>query len=261
MSVSASAAGRGEVDGQDPDGLHGVGVHRDAVLVGDGGQLARPGSPCRPRCSPTSPTPAPPARVRRRARRAASPGAPGPARRRAAARPARPRARRATRPTSSTAWCSIAETSTRVRRGSAARRAQYRPLTARLSLSVPPVVSTTSDGRAPTAAAMRSRDSSTSRRERRPAECSDDALPVARAPRPSPRRPRAASAWWRRDRGRSSVKVRSRIPRRPVGCAGVIQGRRRGTAGPHRLERCPRPRGSSRHPQLTGIAVTMTLSR
>ena len=79
---------------------------------------------------------------------------------------------------SSTAWCSMADTSTRVRRGSAARRAQYRPLTARLSLSVPPVVSTTSDGRAPTAAAIRSRDSSTSRRDRRPAECSDDALPV-----------------------------------------------------------------------------------
>ena len=79
---------------------------------------------------------------------------------------------------SSTAWCSISETSTRVRRGSAARRAQYRPLTARLSLSVPPVVSTTSDGRAPTAAAIRSRDSSTSRRDRRPAECSDEALPV-----------------------------------------------------------------------------------
>jgi hypothetical protein len=47
-----------------------------------------------------------------------------------------------------------------------------------LSLSVPPVVSTTSDGRAPTAAAMRSRASSTSRRARRPAVCSEDALPV-----------------------------------------------------------------------------------
>ena len=79
---------------------------------------------------------------------------------------------------SSTAWCSSAETSTRVRRGSAARRAQYRPLTARLSLSVPPVVNTTSDGRAPTDAAIRSRASSTSRRARRPAVCSDDALPV-----------------------------------------------------------------------------------
>ena len=43
---------------------------------------------------------------------------------------------------------------------------------------MPPVVSTTSDGRAPTAAAIRSRDSSTSRRDRRPAECSDEALPV-----------------------------------------------------------------------------------
>ena len=43
---------------------------------------------------------------------------------------------------------------------------------------MPPVVSTTSDGRAPTAAAIRSRPSSTSRRARRPAVCSDDALPV-----------------------------------------------------------------------------------
>ena len=55
------------------------------------------------------------------------------------------------------------------------------PLTARLSLSVPPVVSTTSDGRAPTASAIRSRDSSTTRRARRPAECSDEALPVRRS--------------------------------------------------------------------------------
>ena len=46
-------AARGEVDGQVPDRLHGVGVERDAVLVRDGGDARpRPG-PCRPRCWPT----------------------------------------------------------------------------------------------------------------------------------------------------------------------------------------------------------------
>ena len=52
------------------------------------------------------------------------------------------------------------------------------PLTARLSASVPPPVKTTSFGPAPKAAANRSRDSSTTRRARRPAVCRDDGLPV-----------------------------------------------------------------------------------
>ncbi len=78
---------------------------------------------------------------------------------------------------SSTAWCSTALASTRRRRGSAARRAQNRPLTARLSASVPPPVKTISEGRAPSAAATDSRDSSTSRRAARPEACRDDALP------------------------------------------------------------------------------------
>ena len=51
------------------------------------------------------------------------------------------------------------------------------PLTARLSASVPPVVNTTSDGRAPSASAIDSLDSSTTRRVRRPDECSEEALP------------------------------------------------------------------------------------
>ena len=55
------------------------------------------------------------------------------------------------------------------------------PLTARLSLSVPPPVKITSDGRAPSAAATRSRASSTRRRARRPGACRDDALPTSRA--------------------------------------------------------------------------------
>jgi hypothetical protein len=48
-----------------------------------------------------------------------------------------------------------------------------------LSLSVPLPVKTTSEGRAPIAAARRSRDSSTTRRACRPAVCRDDALPAA----------------------------------------------------------------------------------
>ncbi len=80
---------------------------------------------------------------------------------------------------SRTAWCSTALARMRVQRGSAARRAHQIPLTARLSLSVPLPVKTTSDGRAPRAAASCSRDSSTTRRARRPALCRDDALPAA----------------------------------------------------------------------------------
>eukprot|EP01133_Synstelium_polycarpum_P025930 gene25930-biopygen22365 len=52
------------------------------------------------------------------------------------------------------------------------------PLTARLSLSVPPEVKMTSDGRAPKLAAIDSRDSSTRRRAARPEPCSEDALPT-----------------------------------------------------------------------------------
>ena len=62
-------------------------------------------------------------------------------------------------------------------RALAARRAQYRPLTARLSASVPPLVKITSLGRAPNTSAICSRDSSTTRRARRPALCRDEGLP------------------------------------------------------------------------------------
>ncbi len=79
---------------------------------------------------------------------------------------------------SSTAWCSAGLTTTRVRRGSASRRAQNMPLTARLSLSVPPPVNSTSDGRAPSASASRSRDCSAVRRASRPLACSEEALPT-----------------------------------------------------------------------------------
>ncbi len=58
------------------------------------------------------------------------------------------------------------------------RRAEKMPLTARLSLSVPPEVKITSDGRAPRSAAIDSRDSSTRRRADRPEVCSDDAFPT-----------------------------------------------------------------------------------
>jgi hypothetical protein len=53
------------------------------------------------------------------------------------------------------------------------------PLTARLSASVPPEVKITSLGRASNASAMISRDSSTTRRARRPTACSEEGLPSA----------------------------------------------------------------------------------
>ena len=76
---------------------------------------------------------------------------------------------------SSTAWCSTEVVSTR-RRG-LSWRAQYSPFTARLSASVPPLVNTTSLGRAPNTSASCSLDSSTTRRARRPAACRDEGLP------------------------------------------------------------------------------------
>ncbi len=66
----------------------------------------------------------------------------------------------------------------RVRRASSVRRAQNSPLTARLSDSVPPEVNTTSPGRQPSAPAISSRDSSTTRRVSRPEACSEEALPT-----------------------------------------------------------------------------------
>ena len=67
--------------------------------------------------------------------------------------------------------------------GSASRRAQKMPLTARFTDSVPPPVNTTSDGRAPRSLAIDSRDSSTMRRARRPEPCSEAAFPGREAAR------------------------------------------------------------------------------
>jgi hypothetical protein len=58
------------------------------------------------------------------------------------------------------------------------RRLQNSPLSAALSLSVPPPVKISSDGRQSTAAASDSRDSSTIRRARRPLACSEEGLPA-----------------------------------------------------------------------------------
>src|SRR5215471_7852881 len=69
----------------------------------------------------------------------------------------------------------VARTRRRPRRS--ARRAQYRPFTARLSASVPPLVKITSLGRAPNTSAICSLDSSTTRRARLPAACSEDGFP------------------------------------------------------------------------------------
>ena len=68
----------------------------------------------------------------------------------------------------------------RVRRASLASRAQWMPLSARLSASVPPEVNTTSPGRQFSACAMVSRDSSTTRRALRPEACSELGLPTSR---------------------------------------------------------------------------------
>ena len=98
----------------------------------------------------------------------------------------------------------------RVRRGSAARRAQKMPFTARLSDSVPPEVKTTSPGR-----------QFERLRDRLPGLLDDPASVAARgvqragvadrrrAARSSPRSPRAASAWWPRGRGRRRAWGRS----------------------------------------------------
>jgi hypothetical protein len=79
---------------------------------------------------------------------------------------------------SSSAWCSTALKTIRSRRGSLSRRAQYKPLMARLFASVPPEQNTTSLGRPPSRSAMSSRASSTVRRAARPDPCRLDALPV-----------------------------------------------------------------------------------
>ena len=92
---------------------------------------------------------------------------------------ARPRASARYSTGSSTAWCSMPlATTPRRARGRLARRASQAPLTARLSDSVPPEVKTTSDGRAPSAAPIRSRASSTTARAARPEVCSDEGLPT-----------------------------------------------------------------------------------
>ncbi len=88
-----------------------------------------------------------------------------------------PRESHSQRTESKTAWCSTAVVRIRLRWSSAEHRAQNRPFTARLSASVPPLVKITSLARAPNTSASCSRDSSTTRRARRPAACSDDGLP------------------------------------------------------------------------------------
>ncbi len=86
---------------------------------------------------------------------------------------------------SRTAWCSTPVSTIRWRSGrdaarAASRRAQNRPLRARLSASVPPEVKTTSLGWAPTAAAMASRAVSTRSLALRPDWCSEDWFPTVR---------------------------------------------------------------------------------
>ena len=145
---------------------------------------------------------------------------------------------------SSTAWCSTGVARIRARRGSASRRAQKRPLTARLSDSVPPEVNTTSPGRQ-LSAARSSRATPPRPGARAPAG--------RRAARRGCRRrggaarhrldaPRAASAWSRRGRGMPSppsLRPPGRYgPRRTTGRPGRPTPRRRGP-GPARTSAGP----------------------
>ena len=106
-------------------------------------------------------------------------------------------------------------------RASASRRDQKRPLTARLSASVPPEVNTMSPGRAFSAVAMRLATSSTTRRADAPGACSEMALPTGRAGASSLTR-RAGSGSSRRGRGRRSV-----CPPWPTSCPISWVGRGR----------------------------------
>ena len=160
------------------EGLDGVGVQRDAELALPRRRVRGPAGSCRSRCWPTSRWPGRRRRGCGRWPRAGRRGGPGRTGRPGGTRRRRPRARRASATASRTAWCSTGLARTRVRAGSASRRDQYRPLTARLSASVPPEVNTTSLGRAPSASASVSRASSTVRRALRPAAWSEEALPV-----------------------------------------------------------------------------------
>ena len=78
---------------------------------------------------------------------------------------------------SDTAWCSTADRTMTVRRGSASRAARNRPSTAMLSASVPPEVRMISTGSAFRAAATASRPVSSAMRADRPPECRDAGLP------------------------------------------------------------------------------------
>ena len=133
------------------DGLHGVGVERDAVLARDGGELGdrlhRADLVVGPHDAGHGDAVGRSSASRRSSTRdvAAAVGLePGDRAPRGPRRGTRPgRARRGAR---------CRSTTSRSRAGSAARRASQAPLTARLSASVPPEVKTTSDGRAPSAA-------------------------------------------------------------------------------------------------------------
>ena len=140
---------------------------------------------------------------------------------------------------SSTAWCSTGEHRIRRRRGSASCRAQYSPLTARLSASVPPEVKITSDGWAPVAAAMVSRASSTTLRARRPEPCSDEGLPLRLSSWVSAARACARMgvvAAWSRYTGTPTFYMPACLrPSRPRGMAGA-DGRWDGARPAHRTE-------------------------
>ena len=122
-----------------PDRLHGVGVHGDAVVGAPTAASSATG------CDGADLVVGPHHRDQRDVVRVAGeggarrcPGAPGRPSRPAATRRRRPRGRRARRPGRAPRGARRRWRAPGRRRGSAARRDQYRPLTARLSASVPP---------------------------------------------------------------------------------------------------------------------------
>ena len=190
-------AGGGEVDRHGADRLDGVGVDRDAVLGGERDDLLD-------RLQGADLVVGPHHRDQRdRAGLALDGGAQrveverGPRRRRAAARPRRPRPRPASRAGPARRGAPPRWSARGRRRGSAARRDQKMPLSARLSASVPPEVNTTSPGRQPSGLG--------------------DGLARLLDHPPGARGPRRAASWGCRRRRRCAV-----IASTAAGTMGVV---------------------------------------
>ena len=192
-------AERAHVERQLADGLRRVAVQAARRAPGRCVRSPRAAGARRSRCSPPSPRRAACDRVSARATVVRVDEAL--ARRRAAASPGSPRASSA-RQASSTAGCSVA---TVIRWSPRRRPARATPLSARLSLSVVPLVKTISRGSAaPIARAIRSRASSTAASARQPKAC----VWLEALPKSSPKYGSIASSDARIDgRGRVVIEI------------------------------------------------------